>query len=271
MKTPILLLFLFAPILAAAEKPLSDEPATRLTPEVLARMREVHTGFKGQKGYVAQFGDSITFSMAFWSPMSWDDPGIYLTSEDGLPKAPATAAWKDIIKGARDKGSEFANDSGWKVGDLLNSIDAVLAREKPETALIMIGTNDIAAGKVPETYRADLEKVIAQCLAAHCVPILNTIPPRREREQAVDAINTLIREIATEHHIPLADFHAECLRLRPESTWDGTLISEDGIHPSGGKANVYDEENLKTSGYALRNWINFLAFRQIYFEVYETR
>ncbi len=271
MKTPLLLLVFFAPFLAAAEQPQRDEPATKLAPEVLARMREVHAGFERQEGYVAQFGDSITYSMAFWSPMSWDDPGKYLTADDGLPKAPTKAAWKDTIKGARDKGTEFANYSGWTVGDLLSAVDAVLAREKPETALIMIGTNDIADGKVPETYRADLEKVIAKCLAAHCVPILNTIPPRRDREQAVEAINTIIREVATDQKTPLADYHAACLRLRPDGTWDGTLISEDGVHPSGGETNVYDEENLKASGYALRNWVNFLTFRQVYFGVYETR
>jgi hypothetical protein len=263
-----------------AEQRKSDEPAasgklstpaTKLAPEVLIRMREVHADFKGQNGYVAQFGDSITYSMAFWSPMSWDDPGKYLTADDGLLKAPATAPWKNTIKGARDKGPEFANYSGWKIGDLLNSIDAVLAREKPETALIMIGTNDINDGEVPSDYRAGLEKVIAKCIAAHCVPILNTIPPRRDREKAVTEINTIIREVATEQIIPLADFHAECLRLRPGTTWDGSLISEDGVHPSGGKTNIYDEANLKACGYALRNWVNFRAFRQIYFGVYEKR
>jgi lysophospholipase L1-like esterase len=234
-------------------------------------MREVHAGFNGQKGYAAQFGDSITYSMAFWSPMSWDDPSKYLSADDVLPKAPGAGAWKNIIKGARDKGPKFANYSGWKVGDLLKSVDAVLARDKPETAIIMIGTNDISGGKVPENYRAGLVQVIAKCLAAHCVPILNTIPPRRDREKAVDAINTIIREVAKEKRIPLADFHAACLRVRPGTTWDGTIISEDGVHPSGGKTNVYDKANLKTSGYALRNWVNFLVFRQLYFGVYEKR
>lgn len=252
-----------------AEKP-TGAPASKLAPEVLARMREVHAGFKGQEGYVAQFGDSITYSRAFWSPMSWDDPSQYLSTDDGLPKAPGKAAWKNTIKGARDKGPKFANYSGWKVGDLLKSVDAVLARDKPETAIIMVGTNDINGGKVPANYRAGLELVIAKCLAAHCVPILNTIPPRRDHESAVDATNAIIREIATAQKIPLADFHAECLRLRPGTTWDGTIISKDGVHPSGGKTNVYDEANLKASGYALRNWVNFQAFRQLYFGVYET-
>ena len=68
-------------------------------------------------------------------------------------------------------------------------------------------------------------------------------------------------------NIPLADFHAECVRLRPDGSWEGTIISKDGVHPSGGKSNVYTEENLKTCGYALRNWVNFLVLRQLYFRV----
>lgn len=268
-------LFLLAPIIAllasSPEKAFAEAPLQeKLDPDVLNRAREIHAEFDGKKGNVAQFGDSITYSMAFWSPMSWDDPSKYL-SDDGLPKSPAKASWKNAIKGARDKGEKFGNYSGWKINDLLQSIDKVLARDKPETAIIMIGTNDINDGKVPENYRAGLEQVITKCMATHCVPILNTIPPRRDREDAVAEINTLIREIASAAKIPLVDFHAQCLQLRPDQTWDGTLISEDGVHPSGGKSNVYDEANLKVCGYALRNWINFLALRQLHFEVYEKR
>lgn len=237
------------------------------TPDVLNAMRKVHASFKGQQGYVAQFGDSITFSMAFWSPMSWDNPGRFITEDDGSPASPAKVRWRDYVQGARDKGPKHANYSGWRVGQLLKSIDTVFERDRPEVAIIMIGTNDISGGKVPDSYQAGLEQVIAKCIAAHCVPILNTIPPRRGRNDAVDAANAIIRAVAREQNIPLADFHAEVIRRRPDETWDGTLISRDGIHPSGGKSNDYSETNLNNCGYALRNWVNFLVYRRLYFEV----
>ena len=41
-------------------------------------MKKVHARFRGTEGYVAQFGDSITYSMAFWSPLGWDCPDKYL-------------------------------------------------------------------------------------------------------------------------------------------------------------------------------------------------
>lgn len=240
-----------------------------LTPEVVAAMRKAHAGFKGQAGYVAQFGDSITYSMAFWSAMSWDRPERYLTADDGLAKTPKNQRWKDYIKGARDKGAKFANYSGWTVGQLLKSVDAVLARDKPVAAIIMIGTNDISGGKVPQGYASDLEAVVQKCIAAHCVPILNTIPPRRDRDEAVEAANEIIRKLALRLHLPLVDFHAACLQLRPGTTWDGTIISKDGVHPSGGKTNDYSMENMKGCGYALRNWVNFLAIRQLVLQVFE--
>jgi len=247
----------------------SAEETSAVSPEAIAHAKKIHKGFQGQAGYVAQFGDSITYSMAFWSPMSWSDPSEYLP-DDKLPRIPEGKKWKNVIKGARDKGPKHANYSGWRVGNLLKSIDQVLTRDKPEAALIMIGTNDISGGKVPQGYQADLEKVLAKCLAANCVPILNTIPPRRDRDQAVDKINTIIRDLAKAKKIPLVDYHAACLKQAPGKSWDGTVISKDGVHPSGGKTNVYDEANLKTSGYALRNWVNFLAYRQLYFEVFES-
>ncbi len=237
------------------------------TPEVLSAMREVHSDFKGQEGYVAQFGDSITYSMAFWSPMSWDNPDRFIMQDDGLPRAPTKLRWRDYIKGARDKGPKHANYSGWRVGQLLKSMDTVLERDRPEVAIIMIGTNDISGGSVPASYRSDLEKVIRKCTAANCVPILNTIPPRRSRDEAVDEANRIIRGVATKLNVPLADFHAEVVRRRSGNTWDGTLISRDGVHPSGGKSNDYSEASLNVCGYALRNWVNFLVYRQVYFRV----
>ena len=232
-------------------------------------MKKVHAGFDGTKGYVAQLGDSITHSMAFWTPIGWDEPDQYLTENDGLPKRPKEARWRDTLKGMRDKGPKYANYSGWRVGNVLKAMDDVLRREKPEAAIIMVGTNDISGGRVPDGYRAGLEEVIQKCLDAHCVPILNTIPPRRDHAKAVEACNKIIREVAQDKKVPLADFHAACLRLRPGDSWDGTVISGDGVHPSGGKTNVYTEENMRDCGYALRNWVNFLAVREVYFRVLE--
>ncbi|MEM7392165.1 MAG: SGNH/GDSL hydrolase family protein [Verrucomicrobiota bacterium] len=230
-------------------------------------MKKVHEGFQGTSGYVVQLGDSITYSMAFWSPMGWSDPATYLSEPDGLPARPKGGQWKHVIHGVRDKGGKHGNYSGWRTGNILRVMDGILASKKPETAIVMIGTNDSAGGKVPEAYEKGLRAIVEKCLAVHCIPILNTIPPRRKHPDAVLAVNRIVRRVAEEHRIPLVDYYQACLDRRPGQTWQGTVISRDGIHPSGGKTNDYSEENLKMSGYALRNWMNFLTYRQLYFHV----
>ena len=244
----------------------SEAHANPIEPSWADSMRKVHAKFKGNTGRVAQFGDSITYSMAFWSPLGWSDPTPFL-SNDGLPKKPEDKRWRDWIIGPRDKGPKFGNYSGWKVSNALKSVDDVIRRDKPEVAIIMLGTNDIASGKVPQGYQGGLEQIVDKCLAAGCVPILNTIPPRRNRKEAVLAANEIIRKLAAQKKIPLADFHDAIVKRRPGNSWDGTLISKDGVHPSGGKSQDYSSDNLKTCGYALRNWVNFLALRQVYFRV----
>lgn len=237
-------------------------------PEWVDAMKKAHEGFAGTRGYVAQFGDSITYSMAFWKPMSWSDPDRFIP-DDGLPKRPSGKRWRDVIQGAGDegKGPKAGNYSGWRVGNVLEAAPKVLAEKKPEAALIMIGTNDISGGKVPAGYREGLEKLVVMCLDAKCIPILNTIPPRRGHDEAVAAANAVIKEVAAKHKVPLVDYHAALLKHAPGGKWDGTLISADGVHPSGGKTEDYSEENLAKCGYAVRNWVNFMAYREVYFRV----
>jgi lysophospholipase L1-like esterase len=189
-------------------------------------MKEVNANFDGNPGYVAQLGDSITYSMAFWVPIGWMEPRAYLT-DDGLPKDPKSGRWRETLKGFRAKGRSNGNYSGWKVGNLLGVLDKVLAQQDPEVAIVMIGTNDMRAD---ETYRKGLETVVEKCLAANCIPILNTIPPKRNREDMVAAINVVIKETAAKYKVPLVDFHAEVVKRRPGKTWDGTLIGKDGVH-----------------------------------------
>jgi hypothetical protein len=44
-------------------------------------------------------------------------------------------------------------------------------------------------------------------------------------------------------------------------------MGNDGVHPSGGATGDFSAANLGKSGYALRTWVNFLAYRQVYFKV----
>ena len=230
-------------------------------------VRQVHAKFDGQQHYVAQLGDSITTSLAFWSPLGWDDPEKYLPEDDGLPTKPADKRWREVILGVRDKGAEHGNDGGWRVENILAVLDKVLKEKRPEVAVIMVGTNDVRGNRVPDNYAPGVEKIVDKCLAAHCIPMLTTIPPMRGHDRAVGEANTILKKLAAEKQIPLIDYHAAILERRPEQTWDKTLISDDGVHPSAHKTNDYSAENLQVDGYALRNWVTFLKYREVYFHV----
>jgi lysophospholipase L1-like esterase len=237
-------------------------------PYWLDAMKKVNAAFDGNPGYVAQFGDSITYSMAFWKPFSWSDPDAFLP-DDGLPKKPAGARWRDTLKGAGNegKGGEAGNYSGWTAAQLLKAVPSALARNKPEAAIIMIGTNDSRGNKLRPGYAEELAKIVQLCLDAHCVPILSTIPPMRGCPDSVAEANKIVQALAAKQNLPLVDYHAAILKHAPDGKWDGTLISGDGVHPSGGDTQDFSKENLAKSGYALRNYVSFLGYREVYFKV----
>jgi len=133
----------------------------------------------------------------------------------------------------------------------------------------MIGTNDIGGLKgVPKEYEAGLRKIIDKCIVAHCIPILNTIPPRRNHMEAVAAVNEVVKKLAVEYKIPLVDYCGEIIRRHPED-WDGTLIDKDGVHPSNPSKQSADlsEANINSNGYPLRTWMNFMMFREVYLKI----
>ncbi len=234
----------------------------------ISAMQELHAGFQGTEGYVAQYGDSITYSMVFWSPFSWSDPDPYIP-DDTLPKRPAGSRWRDVIKGADEsgKGPEAGNYSGWTVDDLLRALPDALARQKPEIAVIMIGSNDVRGNTLSNGYGDKLEQVIRLVLDAKCIPLLSTIPPMRGAPDSVARANQIILSTSIRHKLPLIEYHAAIVERAPAGRWDGTLIGSDGIHPTVEGVPEYSEENLARSGYSVRNLVTFLKYREVYFKV----
>lgn len=131
-------------------------------------------------------------------------------------------------------------------------------------AVILLGSNDIAAGRRPEEIVSDLDKMANMLLARHIVPILTTIPPRSNYENAVRDTNIGIRRLAQQRALPLIGFYEEILRRQPTPLWYGTLISEDGVHPTAGPYQdpSLHPEVLNTSGYTLRGYLTLLKLHE---------
>jgi lysophospholipase L1-like esterase len=236
-----------------------------------AQMRKVHARFKGKPGTFAHFGDSITYSMAFWAPLQWKakkaPPGF-----EGRRKRVAAYLHADCWRNW--KGARHGNYSGKTVKWAATNIDTWLKEMNPEVALIMFGTNDLKNVKLAD-YESGLRGLVARCLANGSVVILSTIPPRSGYEKKSAKFAAAARKIALELKVPLSDFHSEVLKRRPRD-WDGsarafeghktydvpTLIARDGIHPSNPAKwrRDYTADGLKHNGFELRNYLTLNAY-----------
>ncbi|MEJ7612493.1 MAG: right-handed parallel beta-helix repeat-containing protein [Candidatus Fervidibacter sacchari] len=242
-------------------------------PEWVEAMRKVHRKFLGQKGTFAQFGDSITVTMAFWAPL----PHARKNAPPEMERAFQIVNAYMRPECWRWKGPEFGNEGGKTVKWALEHVDEWLKRLNPEVVIIMFGTNDLTHVSVDE-YRSQLKSLVQKCLGNGTIVILSTIPPRSGFVEKSAAFAEAARQVATELKVPLVDYYAEILKRRPDD-WDGssekfkgyegydvpTLISRDGVHPSHPKKyrDDYSEEALRCNGYSLRNYLVLLKYAEV--------
>jgi len=237
-------------------------------------MTKVRSNFTGEKGTFAHFGDSITVTLAFWTPLlytrknaSEEMQKAYRLVEQYLKKD----CWRDW------KGPVFGNEGRMTIRWAHENIDSWLARLNPEVALIMFGTNDLGSVGLQE-YIKKTREVVQKCLNNGTVVILSTIPPRHGLADKAAVYADAVRTIAHQMKVPLTDFHAEILKRRPDD-WDGalnkfsqyngydvpTLLSRDGVHPSNPKSccDDYSQEGLKCCGYSLRNYLVLMKYAEV--------
>ncbi|MEJ2754457.1 MAG: SGNH/GDSL hydrolase family protein [Gammaproteobacteria bacterium] len=132
-------------------------------------------------------------------------------------------------------------------------------------AIVLLGSNDIAQGRTPEAIAGDLKNISVLLIEADIMPVLSTIPPRYGLEAEVMATNHRIQALAQELALPLIGFWEEVTQRQPKGQWFGTLISDDGIHPT---ATPYRDPSqypdiLNQSGYTLRGYLTILKLDEI--------
>jgi lysophospholipase L1-like esterase len=242
---------------------LLQQPAA---PDYADAMKKVAAKFSGKEGVVLHLGDSITYANQYggWArggkgktpqeeaALKWmhcndnnDSDGWYLARVDRPGNRSDTA-----VSGIRS----YEYLEGGKSG--IPPMAEVVKKYNPQIAVVLLGTNDANGGRTPAQYKADMTKVVDLLLGNGTIPILTTIPPIKGKDDVVKAYNAVLAEIVKEKKVPLIDLCAEILKRRP-TDWLGTLISDDGVHPTGdhGGASPGSEptdENLKNSGYLLR-------------------
>ena len=246
---------------------LAMSSAYAADPYWVAPMKQVHATFQGSRGTIARFGDSITYSGAFFKPLQYTFTNATTEEQAALDwlKAymlPACWTWQDDAV-AYSNGCYSGTMSTWPLqveqGPPANNITYWLNKLKPELAVIMWGTNDLGPLDVT-TYTGNMRQVIQACKTYGTIPLLTTIPPKRGADVKAAQFAQAMRDLAVEQQVPLIDYSQEVLTRQP-TTWDGTLISSDGIHPSynGATAQDFAASSLNTNGYLLRNWATLHA------------
>jgi len=237
-------------------------------------MAEVHERFSGEKGTFAHFGDSITVTLAFWTPL------LYTRKNASEEMEQAYQLVKQYLKKEcwrNWKGPQFGNEGRMTIRWAHENVDKWLARLQPEVALIMFGTNDLTSVGLEE-YKKKTQEVVQKCLDNGTVVILSTIPPRHGLADKAALYADAVRKIARRMKVPLIDYHSEILKRRP-TDWDGsldkfanykgydvpTLLARDGVHPSNPKkySDDYSEEGLKCCGYSLRNYLVLMKYVEV--------
>lgn len=256
-----------AATVAAAEPPAADDAW-------VSAMRAVHERFDGASGTLAQFGDSITVSLAYWAPLEHEARNASAEMETALARV---RGWQRPECWREWRGGDYGNDGGQTIRWADQNLEAWLDRLRPEVAVVMFGTNDLG-GLERDEYAAKTRSVVERCLARGTVVILSTIPPRHGYDDKAAEFAEAVREIAAELHVPLIDYHAEILSRRPDD-WDGalekfaeyqdyevpTLIARDGVHPSYPRAyqSDYSDEGLSRSGYTLRSYLTLMKYAEV--------
>jgi lysophospholipase L1-like esterase len=238
-------------------------------------MKKVHAQFKGEKGTFAQFGDSITVTMAFWAPLAGEPknaPPELARAHELVKKYMKPDCW------SKWKGGGFGSNGGMTIRWAHDNIDKWLEKLNPEVAVIMFGTNDLGPLELKE-YEQKYREVVDKCLKNGTVVILTTIPPRTGRLDKARTFAEAVQRIGKDMGVPVIDYFGECLKRRPDD-WDGTLakfkdtpggvyevptvVSGDGVHPSNpSKFRDYSEESLKSNGYLLRNYLTLLMYADV--------
>jgi lysophospholipase L1-like esterase len=253
------------------------------SPEWVEHAREVHARFKGTPGTFAQFGDSITITLAFWAPL------------ESKPKSmdSETARAYDLVRTYMKpecwrewKGPKFGSNGGMTIQWALFKIDQWLPTLNPEAAVIMFGSNDVAQMEA-DVYEQKTREVVRRCLENGTVVILTTPPPRSSHLEKSKQFAEIIRKVAREEKLPLIDYAAEILSRRPND-WDGsspqfkdpkaddyqvaTLMARDGLHPSNPSqfSNDFSTTSLNSSGYGLRNYLTLRSYADLIAKVFKS-
>jgi lysophospholipase L1-like esterase len=272
----------------------------------VAHLRAIHASAAGKtEGFVIHIGDSITYSSGYSqiaasnSGSNQGDRQTITWSLAGGKFGDGSPANKNGWQLARfdhpEGGRSYTASSGITTGQWLTGgshgmaagtgdkmpLDTLLANTSTmpyrapdyyvgvvrdaQIAVVMLGSNDVGTSDATPAIKARLASIVEKLEAAKMMVVLSTIPPRRGNTR-VEQLNPEIADLARTAKLPLIDFYAEILRRRPGTSWDGTLIGADGLHPTAGAYQDPDANGgqvLSSNGFLLRGWLTVQKLSEV--------
>jgi hypothetical protein len=226
-----------AVVAEAPAPPAEADPALRfeavpllssVDARVLAHIREVAAVEpEMHDDRVAKMGGSSVESRAFLHCFDTDE--VELDGRDAL--LPTLEAFRRSASGVTSFSREsLATRVGWSIRHGMGGRPPYVQREitalRPRWALAFFGGNDVM-GKQEGRYAERLEHLVDVVEGRGTVPILGSIPPRRERamNRWVERYNRVTWALARVHRLPFVDFHQVFVDL------PGQGLAGDGVHP----------------------------------------
>jgi hypothetical protein len=280
--------------------------------------RSLLSGTVKTAGFVLQIGDSITHASPYYQwprsgqgkttedvniltwlrATSWDATQTSTTNKNGfyLAAADTTSARGMTSAGGLSTG-EFVSGCCNGGPTMPASFDQAAARallanttytwnmqvdtvasafSDAQFAVILLGTNSAT----DPANLSSLSTIIDRLEAQRIVPILTTLPPRADgvSNDLNIQFNAGVRTLARTRSLALIDYYQEILLRRPGTTWQGTLMAADGLHPSASGAGFSSTSSpyasggdsathttgaaLDNVGYLLRSWITIQKLKE---------
>ncbi|HET6882946.1 MAG TPA: GDSL-type esterase/lipase family protein [Pirellulales bacterium] len=274
----VLAVLLFATAPANAAEPIAEAW------DYVPAMREVTARAKGRPGVVLHVGDSMTYANPYGQ---WARVGAGKTAGDKAALEWMHTGADNDLDGwwlcrfdHPDGGRSYTAAGGLRLDELLaggkqglSSLADLLDRYRPQAIVLMIGTNDVSAGRDRIQFRNELAAAVKLTLDRGVVLILSTIPPHHAAADLARRVNESIRDVARQHKLPLIDLEREILARRPDD-WNGTLLSKDDVHLSAVVGDVTSvssptDENLRQAGYLLRGWLSVRKLAEVKQRVFD--
>lgn len=147
-------------------------------------------------------------------------------------------------------------DPAWADKSYCQPNESVIAcefrRSQASVVFIKLGSNDVG---LPDRFDENMREMVEFSINSGVIPVLET---KADRHEGSDINNTIIRQVASDYHIPLWDFD------RVAQTIPGKGLEVDGVHLTTYYAYDYTSATAFQRGHGVHNLTGLMVLDRIW-------